>query len=124
MPKPSFPSNRHNRNFEAIKAKTLAIVAAIPENRVTTYGSIAKVLRVSPRQVARVMSTLTADEAEGLPWFRVVAANGVISSLKRGGVGRRQIDRLRNEGIAVSPRNKVMDFAAVLWLPIADRKIK
>jgi alkylated DNA nucleotide flippase Atl1 len=70
------------------------------------------------------MSTLTADEAEGLPWFRVVAANGVISSLKRGGVGRRQIDRLRNEGIAVSPRNKVMDFAAVLWLPIADRKIK
>jgi methylated-DNA-protein-cysteine methyltransferase related protein len=100
-----------------LKAKVLAVVARIPEGRVTTYGAIARRLRVGPRQVAFVMARLTPDESANLPWFRVVAANGVVSSVKRGQVGRRQVARLRDEGIAVTLRNKVAAFDSVFWPP-------
>ena len=100
-----------------LKAQVLAVVAAIPEGRVTTYGTIARHLRVTARQVAFVLATLTVEESEEIPWFRVVAADGVVSSTKIGAVGRRQIERLRAEGVAVTPRNKVEDFDAVAWFP-------
>jgi len=100
-----------------LKARVLAVVAAIPEGCVTTYGTIARHLRVTPRQVAFVMARLTEEESEGLPWFRVVAAKGVVSSTKLGAVGRRQIERLQAEGVAVTPRNKVEDFASIVWSP-------
>ena len=100
-----------------LKPRVLEVVAAIPEGRVTTYGAVGRHLRVTARQVARVLATLTAEESEGLPWFRVVAANGVVSSTKLGAVGRRQIARLRAEGVAVTPRNKVEDFEVIAWSP-------
>jgi methylated-DNA-protein-cysteine methyltransferase related protein len=99
------------------KPRVLSILAAIPAGRVTTYGSIARYLHIGPREVARILSTLTAEESRRLPWFRVVGANGVISSVKRRSVGRRQIERLRAEGIAVTPQNKVEDFRVVAWSP-------
>jgi methylated-DNA-protein-cysteine methyltransferase-like protein len=99
------------------KARVLAVLAAIPEGRVTTYGTIARHLHVTARQVAFILATLTAEESERLPWFRVVAANGVVSSTKLGFVGRRQIVRLRAEGVAVTPRNKVEDFRMIAWSP-------
>ncbi|SRR6266568_1943353 len=107
------PSSRLAR----LKSRVLAVVKAIPEGRVTTYGMIARRLRVTPRQVAFVMARLTDDESRDLPWFRVVAANGVVSTMKLGMVGRRQIARLREEGVAVTPWNKVAEFASVLWSP-------
>ena len=100
-----------------LKAKVLAVVARVPEGRVTTYGAIAHRLRVGPREVARVLSHLTPEESAELPWFRVVAANGVISTMKLGQVGRRQVARLRDEGIAVTLRNKVVSIDSVFWPP-------
>ena len=100
-----------------LRSRVIGLVAAIPEGRVTTYGAIARRLRVSPRQVARVLGSFTAEEAAGLPWFRVVAANGVISSLKLGTVGRRQIACLREEGTEVTGRNRVSQFQTVFWRP-------
>ena len=67
--------------------------------------------------VAFVLATLTAEESARVPWFRVVAAGGVVSTIKLGAVGRRQVERLRAEGVAVTPRNKVEDFDAVAWFP-------
>ena len=99
------------------KARVLAVVRAIPAGRVTTYGAIGRRLHVTARQVAFVLATLTAEESAGLPWFRVVAAGGVVSSTKRGAVGRRQIERLRAEGVAVTLRNKVVDFPRIAWSP-------
>jgi methylated-DNA-protein-cysteine methyltransferase-like protein len=99
------------------KSRVLAVIAAIPEGRVTTYGMIARHLKIGPRQVAAVLANLRADESRRLPWFRVVAANGVISTMKLGSVGRRQIKRLRAEGVAVTARNKVEDFRVVAWSP-------
>jgi methylated-DNA-protein-cysteine methyltransferase-like protein len=99
------------------RPQVLAVVGAIPEGRVTTYGAIGRHLRGTARQVAFVLATLTAEESERLPWCRVVAANGVVSSTKLGAVGRRQIERLRAEGVAVTPRNKVEDFPVIAWSP-------
>jgi methylated-DNA-protein-cysteine methyltransferase-like protein len=99
------------------KSRVLSVVAAIPKGRVTTYGTIARHLGVTARQVAFILSTLTVEESMRLPWFRVVAANGIVSSTKLGSVGRRQIARLRAEGVAVTPRNKVEEFHLIAWAP-------
>ncbi len=103
--------------FERLRERVVAVVAAIPEGRVTTYGLIARHLHAGPRQVAKVLATLTPAESAALPWFRVVAANGVISSTKAGTTGRRQKMRLRAEGVAVSATYKVEDFATLVWSP-------
>ena len=102
---------------ERLRSRVLAVVAAVPEGRVTTYGAIARHLGASPRQVAAVLAGFTPAESATLPWFRVVAADGVVSTTKLGAVGRRQIARLRDEGVGVSPRNKVEEFDAVFWEP-------
>jgi methylated-DNA-protein-cysteine methyltransferase-like protein len=101
--------------FDRLKAKVLAVVAAVPEGRVTTYGMIGKHLGATARQVARVMSSLEPGECDN--WFRVVGANGVVSTTKLGAVGRRQIASLRADGIPVTARNKVEGFDAVVWVP-------
>jgi methylated-DNA-protein-cysteine methyltransferase-like protein len=100
-----------------LKSRVLQVVATIPEGRVTTYGTIARYLHTTARHVGMVMASLTANESRRVPWFRVVAANGVVSTIKLGSVGRRQIARLRAEGLAVTARNKVEDFNAVAWFP-------
>jgi methylated-DNA-protein-cysteine methyltransferase-like protein len=103
--------------YARFRARVLAVVAAIPEGRVTTYGTIGRHLRATARQVARVLASFTEEESDTLPWFRVVAANGVVSTTKLGAVGRRQIARLRAEGVSVTPGNKVGEFDAVAWSP-------
>lgn len=103
--------------FVRFRERVLAVVAAVPEGRVTTYGAIGRHLGRSARQVAFVLASFTEEESRTLPWFRVVAAKGVVSTTKLGAVGRRQIACLRAEGISITPRNKVEDFDAVVWLP-------
>jgi methylated-DNA-protein-cysteine methyltransferase related protein len=112
-------SRRTARATEGVrfKQRVLKVLAAIPEGRVTTYGTIARHLHVTARRVAFVLARLTDEESEGLPWFRVVAAQGVVSSTKLGSVGRKQIERLRAEGVSVTSRNKVEEFASVVWSP-------
>jgi alkylated DNA nucleotide flippase Atl1 len=48
------------------------IVAAIPSGQVLSYGDIGELLGVGPRSVGRMMSLY----ATGLPWHRVVRADG------------------------------------------------
>ena len=100
-----------------LRSRVLAVLAAIPDGRVTTYGAIAKHLRVTPRQVAFVLARLTDEESATLPWFRVVGAKGVVSTIKLGSVGRRQIERLLAEGVSVTLRHKVEAFDQLMWVP-------
>jgi len=102
---------------ERLRQRVRAVVAAIPEGRVTTYGAIARRLRVTPRQVAFVLSHFTPEESATLPWFRVVAAGGVISTVKLGATGRRQIALLRAEGVEVNARNRIAGFENLFWQP-------
>ena len=61
---------RHPEDYvEAV----LACVEAVPRGRVTTYGAIADAVgRYGPRRVGNVMST----HGGGVPWWRVVRADG------------------------------------------------
>ncbi|HET6809440.1 MAG TPA: MGMT family protein [Acidimicrobiales bacterium] len=67
-------------------ALILERIRAIPEGFVRTYGDID---RRAPRMVGRVLATT----AEDVPWHRVVRADGSVPK------GRRQLDRLRREGV-------------------------
>jgi alkylated DNA nucleotide flippase Atl1 len=51
----------------------LAVVEQIPAGRVATYGDIAEIVgRGGPRQVGHVMALC----GDGVPWWRVVRADG------------------------------------------------
>jgi methylated-DNA-protein-cysteine methyltransferase-like protein len=79
----------------------LAIVAAIPRGRITTYGVVAERagLPRRARLVGRVLSQLPADSK--LPWHRVMAAGGRIAFPAGSRAHRRQRTLLIDEGIPV-----------------------
>lgn len=78
-------------DIEAVRA----LVAAIPEGQVTTYGDLATAVGLSsPRIVGWIMRTDSAD----LPWHRVVPASGRPAAHLQ----TRQLDRLRDEGVPIT----------------------
>jgi alkylated DNA nucleotide flippase Atl1 len=69
-----------------------ALVASIPQGRVSTYGDIAAAAGLpSPRIVAWIMRTDSAD----LPWHRVIRSTGRPAPH----LTTRQLELLRAEGI-------------------------
>ena len=68
--------------------RIVARVRAIPRGFVRTYGDIDP---KAPRLVGHVLATTDED----LPWHRVVRSNGSVA------VGRRQLERLRREGVPI-----------------------
>ena len=85
----------------AADAAILAIVAAIPRGRISTYGRVAERagLPRRARLVGRVLSRLPADTR--VPWHRVTAAGGRIAFPPGSSSHRRQRARLLDEGIVV-----------------------
>ena len=75
-------------------------------------------LGVPPPLVATMLSQLTEDEREIVPWHRVVAKGGAIG---RGPHRERQFARLIQEGIVVSPAGIVQDLARVMTRRLTDR---
>ncbi|MGE4426318.1 MAG: MGMT family protein [Solirubrobacteraceae bacterium] len=85
------------------RARILDAVRAIPEGYVRTYGDIDP---AAPRLVGRVLH----DAGHGVPWHRVVRADGSLAQ------GARQRELLRGE--AVPMRGERVDLAeARLPLP-------
>jgi methylated-DNA-protein-cysteine methyltransferase-like protein len=72
-------SKKPSPAFKRIRAEVIRLVGLVPEGKFTTYGSIAVHMNVMARHVAFVMSRLTEEEAERLPWHRVVGADARIS---------------------------------------------
>lgn len=87
------------------------IVMSIPIGRVTTYGSIARVIPV-PRGARGVGWALATYRGQGLPWWRVVAANGHITSPD----ATTQYELLRDEGVPMHNIRQV-DLTGCLWIP-------
>lgn len=92
--------------------RVLAVVEQIPPGRVMSYGAIAEVVGVGgPRQVGRVMSL----EGGGVPWWRVVRADGGLP-LCHDGVA---LEHHRAEGTPLRSTERV-DMAAAAWWPEGD----
>jgi alkylated DNA nucleotide flippase Atl1 len=88
--------------------EVLDLVDRIPPGKVMSYGAIAEYLgRGGPRQVGSVMS----HHGGGVPWHRVVAANGRVVP----GHEKEALRRLRAEGTPL--RGERVDMRAAAWFP-------
>ena len=81
-------------------AKILALVRAIPKGFVQTYADIDP---HAPRLVGHILATTS----ENVPWHRVVRADGAVTQ------GRRQLERLRKEGVPLL--GKRVDILFARW---------
>lgn len=89
------------------------MIASIPRGRVGSYGQVADRagLPRRARLVARVLRE-TPDDV-GLPWFRVLRADGRIAFPPGSPGFREQVRRLAAEGVRV--RNGRVDLALHGW---------
>jgi methylated-DNA-protein-cysteine methyltransferase-like protein len=88
----------NRRRSREREAGILAMIRAIPEGFVTTYGDLCP---EAPRLPGRVLATT----AEKVPWHRVVRADGSLSQ------GRRQRKLLDAEGVPFAGKCVLMDDA-------------
>lgn len=94
--------------FARIKAEVLALAGQLRRGRVTTHAELGRRLDVPARHVAYILATLDDDDADAVPWHRVVSDGGRITA--RGPRGIAQRERLAAEGVA-------LDRAGVIDLP-------
>ena len=88
----------------------LATVARIPPGKVTSYGAVAAMAGQprAARGVGWILNNLPPDN--DLPWWRVVNAQGGLSTRKLPGpVGYLQRDLLESEGVVFDERDLVAD---------------
>ncbi len=85
------------------------IVGQIPKGKVTTYGHIARMLG-KPRG-AREVGWAMKNCPEGLPWQRVVMADGAITG---GGYAEMRRDLLESEGVEFTGEGKV-NMKECMW---------
>ena len=90
--------------------RVLTLVSRIPVGRVTTYGDVAR-LAGRPGAARAVGNILREADRPGLPYHRVIAANG-----KLGGYSDLSMKRslLAAEGLTVAP-GRVIGFSQVRW---------
>jgi methylated-DNA-protein-cysteine methyltransferase related protein len=87
-----------------------AVIAGVPRGKVTTYGRVAEAAGYP--QAAR-LTVRALQQSDGLPWHRVVGAEGRIALL--GVEGQEQRLRLEMEGVAFRGPRVRMDLHE--WTP-------
>ncbi len=63
--------------FERTFRRIYRVVSRIPEGTVATYGQVAGIAGVGPRQVGQALKALPASAK--CPWHRVINARGTVS---------------------------------------------
>lgn len=89
-----------------------AVVRAIPEGRVATYGQVARLAGL-PGHARQVGYALHAASEE-LPWQRVINAKGEVSPRSEPGCEGLQRAILESEGIEFDDRGRV-DLKRFRW---------
>lgn len=84
-----------------LKNKVFKAVKLIPEGKIAYFGQIANFIGSDARTVGWILSGMGVEEYELIPWYRVVAKNGFISSLKLGEKGLLQKQILLKESYQV-----------------------
>ncbi len=98
-------------NEEYIEA-VLTLVERIPPGRVMSYGAVAEWVRERcGRGSARTVGNVMARYGGGVPWHRVVAANGRLQP----GLEERARRLLTAEGVPF--RGERVDMARAQWWP-------
>jgi O-6-methylguanine DNA methyltransferase len=89
----------------------LSVVRRIPVGRVTTYGTVAR-LAGKPRAARAVGNIMRAASQPGVPYHRVIAANGLLGGFGGNTALKRAL--LAAEGLTVT-RTRVKAFEHVRW---------
>lgn len=91
------------------------VVRAVPEGRVTTYGTIATMLGLgSPRMVGWALNK--CQPGDGVPAHRVVNSKGELSGRNNFKPPSAMQQRLEKEGVMVK-NDQVADFEKLHWHP-------
>jgi methylated-DNA-protein-cysteine methyltransferase related protein len=103
--------------IQPLYKRIYAIVRQIPPGRVASYGQIARIVGgCTPRMVGYALSALkNSPIGEGVPWQRVINAQGKISPFGDGFGSAIQRQLLEGEGIHFDLEGNV-DFDRVGWL--------
>ena len=86
------------------------LVRQVPSGRVTTYGTVAKIIGCTPRLVGFSMASVKLELE--VPWQRVINSQGSISLKGNSGDLQRQL--LLDEGIEFNTRGRV-DLTRFGW---------
>ncbi|MFT3875962.1 MAG: MGMT family protein [Propioniciclava sp.] len=78
---------------EDARGRVLLAAGLVPVGRVASYGDLARIVGIGPRQVGAIMATC----GPGVPWWRIVGHDGVLAPLEK---ARPHWER---EGIEVRP---------------------
>lgn len=99
------PKSSKPKSAEQARARILDAVRSIPEGFVTTYGDLSP---TAPRLAGQVLSS---GEADDLPWWRVVRADGSLA------VGEKQQRLLGAEGVPFLEGSKPRVDLSIAWFP-------
>jgi O-6-methylguanine DNA methyltransferase len=91
--------------------RVLSVVRRVPVGRVTTYGTVAR-LAGKPRAARAVGNIMREARQPGLPYHRVIAANGRLGGYGGNTALKRAL--LVAEGLVVSG-TRVKSFQSVKW---------
>jgi methylated-DNA-protein-cysteine methyltransferase-like protein len=94
------------------------LVKRIPQGRVTTYGTLAKALRLRGGARAVGYAMAACPNGRGIPWHRVVGAGGRLTIPEPHGSLQRRL--LEAESIEIGDRRRV-DLPRYIWLPAKRR---
>lgn len=100
----------------SFREKVYAIVAAIPEGKLMSYGDIAAI--AGHPYAARVVGQIAHFGPDNLPWHRVVNRAGNLASGFWGGKEVHQ-QMLEHEGVPIE-NYQVIDFEERRWNPAVN----
>jgi alkylated DNA nucleotide flippase Atl1 len=93
--------------------KVYLFLKNIPKGRVTTYGVIANIVKIRPRQVGRILHM--NPDPEEYPCHRVVNCCGKLALSYAFGGAKEQGEKLQKEGVCIV--NNRVDLRKFLWHP-------
>jgi methylated-DNA-protein-cysteine methyltransferase-like protein len=101
-----------------LKHRVFELVKTIPAGKVAYYGQVAEALGIGARTVGWILGGITEEELSVVPWQRVVAKTGFISTMKLGYRGQIQKDLLIQDGVEVPIDHVDMEKYCVDSLPL------
>ena len=114
--------SKPSRAFQSMKKALLRQLAAIPCGKVVGLDEMAVAMNVPARHLAYIVSQLSDDEQEMVPWYRMVPAGGRFPPVaKRTERHKTQILRLADDGLVdLTVVSKCLiappyDYSATFW---------
>jgi methylated-DNA-protein-cysteine methyltransferase related protein len=106
--------------FPSTYQKIYAVVRRIPKGKVASYGQVARLagLPGRARQVGYAMHAL--PKGSGVPWQRVINAQGMVSRRRMAGAELSQRILLEREGVRFGPGARIA-LEVFGWKPRRQR---